>query len=231
MDRARVQRVLDKLNDVRQAGGGWEAACPCHEDRKPSLSITEKPDRLLLHCFAGCENEDIVAAIGLRMADLFDGTGQQPGNSHGREIAATYDYTDEAGRLLFQAVRYRPKGFAQRRPDGTGGWEWNMKGARRVLYRLPQVMEAAARGHRVHVVEGEKDVHALETLGQVATTNAGGAGKWHEEYAAALRGAHVVLLPDNDPPGRSARGNGRSFLQGTGGEREGRRTLWPSRKG
>jgi hypothetical protein len=59
------------------------------------------------------------------------------GNNTAAQIVATYDYTDEAGKLLFQTVRYQPKDFAQRQPDGKGGWIWNLKGARRVLYRQP----------------------------------------------------------------------------------------------
>ena len=39
-------------------------------------------------------------------------------------IEATYDYRDEAGRLTYQVVRYPPKDFRQRRPDGSGGWVW-----------------------------------------------------------------------------------------------------------
>jgi hypothetical protein len=47
------------------------ACCPAHPDSRPSLSITEIEDRILLHCFAGCRIEDIVRALGLRMSDLF----------------------------------------------------------------------------------------------------------------------------------------------------------------
>jgi hypothetical protein len=57
---------------MRKAGSGWIANCPAHEDRLPSLSITEGDDgRLLLHCFAGCQVHDILAAVGLQVGDLF----------------------------------------------------------------------------------------------------------------------------------------------------------------
>jgi hypothetical protein len=118
-----------------------------------------------------------------------------------KQIAATYDYYDEAGELLFQSVRYDPKDFRQRRPDGVGGWIWDLKGVRRVLYRLPQLVESA-EGATVYVVEGEKDADRLVELGFVATTNPGGAGKWRAEYNDYLSGKHVVILPDNDEPGR-----------------------------
>jgi hypothetical protein len=67
-----VQIVLDRLEGARRASGGWTARCPSHEDRSPSLSVTEGRDgRALIHCFAGCEVEDIVRALGIELADLF----------------------------------------------------------------------------------------------------------------------------------------------------------------
>ncbi len=118
-----------------------------------------------------------------------------------RREVESYDYTDENGTLLYQVIRYDPKDFRQRRPDGSGGWIWNLRGTRRVLYRLPDVLAAVARGDRVFIVEGEKDVAALEAAGEVATCNAGGAEKWREEYAEALSGAHVIVVADRDKAG------------------------------
>jgi hypothetical protein len=120
-----------------------------------------------------------------------------------RRIVATYDYTDERGTLLYQVVRYDPKDFRQRRPDGKGGWTWSLGDVRRVLYRLPQLVESAADGRPVFIVEGEKDADNLAGLGLVATTCAMGAGKWRPEYGEALAGRSVVILPDNDEPGRA----------------------------
>ena len=64
--------LLSRLDCVRSRGTRrWSARCPAHVDRSPSLSIGEGADRILLHCFALCEKRDIVAALGLTMADLF----------------------------------------------------------------------------------------------------------------------------------------------------------------
>ncbi|MCZ7662729.1 MAG: AAA family ATPase [Thermoleophilia bacterium] len=71
-----------------------------------------------------------------------------------------------------------------------------------VLYRLPRVLQAVREGHPIFIVEGEKDVHTLERWGLVATCNPMGAGKWRDEYSKALRGAEVIILPDNDQAGR-----------------------------
>ena len=68
-----VEKVLDKLDGTRESNGSWKALCPAHEDREPSLSVTEGDDgRALLKCFAGCDTENIVGALGLEMKDLFE---------------------------------------------------------------------------------------------------------------------------------------------------------------
>ena len=104
------------------------------------------------------------------------------------KIVATYPYVDENGALLFEVVRYEPKGFSQRRPDGNGGWLWNLDGVRRVPYNLPEVIKART----ILICEGEKDCLTARASGLVATTNAGGAGKWRTEYADWLRGILLV---------------------------------------
>jgi hypothetical protein len=126
------------------------------------------------------------------------GLWQQPERTETPRIVATYDYTDEHGNVLYQVVRYHPKDFKQRRPDGHGGWIWK-KGPRQVLYRLPEVLKAPI----VFVVEGERDVDTLRENGFVATTNAGGAkADWAPQFTDALRHREVILIPDNDAPGR-----------------------------
>lgn len=128
------------------------------------------------------------------------------------EVVATYDYQGADGRLLFQVLRYQPKTFRQRRPDGAGGWAWNLNGVQRVLYRLPELL-AADPTTPVYIVEGEKDADRLHSLGLLATTNAQGAGKWRPGYADSLRGRPVAILPDNDKPGQDhAKDIARSLL-------------------
>lgn len=122
------------------------------------------------------------------------------GTSKKREIITTYEYTDEAGKLLFEVVRFEPKDFRQRRPDGKD-WIWSLKGVRRVLYRLPELQGQAV----VYLVEGEKDADRLSSLNLTATCCPGGAGKWREDYTQQLVAAgvkSVVIFPDNDEAGR-----------------------------
>jgi hypothetical protein len=146
----------------------------------------------------------ICQAIGLKVADLFPVHHGNGSATHGRKIVARYDYKDDAGKLLYQVVRYQPKGFSQRRPNPKikGGWIWNLNGTKKVLYRLPELRRAVPAGEPVYIVEGEKDANRLAKLGIVATTNAGGAGKWRSEYSTELNGAAVIILPDNDESGQ-----------------------------
>ena len=76
--------LLPRLEKVKETGPGqWIACCPAHDDRSPSLSITEKQDgMILLHCFAGCPSADVAAAVGLTLADLYP-KGAQRGRLDG----------------------------------------------------------------------------------------------------------------------------------------------------
>lgn len=196
-----VEEFLEPLERVKRNGVGWICACPAHEDTNPSLSVTVGDDeRILLHCHAGCTVAAICAARGITEADLF-----RP-RPRDLEPETTYDYVDEAGELLFQVVRKPGKKFFQRRPDPHGGWITRLGDTRRVLYRLPAVLKVVALGFDiVYVVEGEKDVHAVERARGTATCNPGGAGKWvgkwQNEYTEPLRGATVIIVADRDEPG------------------------------
>src|SRR5262245_57436910 len=147
-----LAEVARRFQGNRQQGAGWMARCPAHDDAKASLSISAGDDnRILLHCHAGCSFEAITKAAGLTSADL----SPEPVNGKPR-IVAEYSYRDESGKLLYQSLRYEPKGFSQRAPDGNGGWIPKTAGIRRVLYRLPELL-AADREQTVFIVEGEKD--------------------------------------------------------------------------
>lgn len=205
-----ISDLVTRLDGAKRTGDGWMARCPAHEDDRPSLSLRDGTDgRILVHCHAGCPPEAIVGALGLTLPDLF----ADPVPS-GRDILETYDYTDADGTLLYQVVRFAPKDFRQRRPDGQGGWVWNLNGTPRVLYRLPELRTAIAAGKRVFVVEGERDVETVRRAGYAATTNAGGAGKWRAEYSEGLRSADVVVVADRDAPGRTHAQDVARALQG-----------------
>lgn len=117
------------------------------------------------------------------------------------KLTETYPYRDEAGETLFEVVRFEPKAFRQRKPNGAGGWSWNVSGVRQIPFRLPELL-GSEPDQPIFVAEGEKDVLLLESLGLVATCNAGGAGKWPDAFSDFFRHRHVIVLPDNDIPGQ-----------------------------
>jgi putative DNA primase/helicase len=188
-----VEEVLARLAAARRSGSGWQALCPAHADKNPSLSVHIRDNKILLHCHAGCSQKAVLAALGIETPEL-----SLDASDGKARVVEEYPYMDERRELLFQVVRLEPKSFRQRRPDGQGGWIWNLRGTRRVLYQLPEVLAAKS----VLVCEGERDCDTARGLGLVATSNPGGAGKWHEEYGESLRGKRVAVIADADEPGR-----------------------------
>ena len=99
--KTRLDYIAEHFDGVRPSGQGYAALCPCHDDSDPSLSINEGEDgRVVIYCHARCPTRDILQIVGLTMADLMPDHPM---------IVKTYDYRDENGDLLFQAVRMDPK--------------------------------------------------------------------------------------------------------------------------
>jgi len=189
---------LAKALNGKRSGDGWIARCPAHQDEHASLSLSAGSNgKILVRCHAGCEQTAVIQVL----KDL--GLWPSEATNNAKRIVAVYPYSDPSGKRLYESVRYEPKGFAERRPDGNGGYVWNLKGVARVLYRLPELVDADP-SKPVFIVEGEKDADRLATMGLVATTNAGGAGKWRTvKDRSALHGRRLVILADNDKPGRA----------------------------
>ncbi|MCM3884128.1 AAA family ATPase [Frankia sp. R82] len=197
-----IARVLEHFHGTRSSGTGWAARCPteahANGDRDPSLSIGVNPDgHVLIQCHRGCDTDSVLAAAGLSMADLFP-----PRETKGLGTpTATYVYETADGQPTIRVLRFVPKTFRQQHWDGSQ-WTWGLGGATPPIYRLPKVLAAVAAGQPVIICEGEKDVHAAERAGWVATTNAQGAGKWRRDYSKIFKGATVHVVADNDDPGR-----------------------------
>jgi hypothetical protein len=205
------------IPNLKKSGKELRGACSLHGGKRGSLAINLETGAWFCHSEGrGGSIFDFEAEVSgtsgreARAAVLnIVGRSSEPE----RHIADAYDYTDEDGALLYQTVRYTPKDFRQRRPDGRGGWIWNLKNVRLVLYKLPNVLAAPI----AFVCEGEKDADALAELGVVATTSPMGAGKWRSEYSEFLRGKQVYVIPDADEKGRQHAGNVMRSLQGVAG--------------
>lgn len=182
--------------------------CPCHPDKKASLSIDKISNKILLHCFAGCKSEDILAAVGLTFSDLFDQPREQSyieklEKHRGKRIAAIYKYTDENGNYLYEKIRFQNKDMLMGvYVQETESFLYGLSRNHKTLFHLPQLCKAVSAGKKIFYVEGEKDVLTLESLGLDATT-AGSANDWKSSYASYFKNADVVILPDYDEPGQA----------------------------
>jgi hypothetical protein len=138
----------------------------------------------------------------------------------GRFLEKVYPYHDAGGRLVFGVHRYRlPSGDKTFRqyPWRNDDWfraEGCMDGVPLFPFRLPELLDADPEAP-VWIVEGEKDVERLRSLGEVATCNPMGAGKWREEFDRWLRGRSCYIIPDNDPIGRQHAMKVAASLKGT----------------
>ena len=184
--------ILTSLAGVKGGNGQWYARCPAHDDKHQSLSVSIGQDgRVLLNCHAGCSVDNVAAAIGLTVKDLFV---DKPTAQERPTITEIYTYPSGA-----QKIRYSDKHFGWRQPDGKGGWVWNRKGVPRSLYIAGELSGVVA------VAEGEKDADTLHRLGWNAASAEDGAGegKWHSEYTEQLKGCNVLIFQDNDDKGKA----------------------------
>lgn len=198
---------FDRVRDALHAGGAkfrdvrqdhMMATCPAHEDKNPSLSVDNKQGRVMVHCHAGCQPDEVLAAIGLEFSDLF---ADEP-DKHRALRVRTYVYETASGAPWILKDRLFPKGFAQRLPGTEVGDRTGLKGREPVLYRLPKINQALRTpGTVLYLVEGEKDVESCERHGLLATCTPGGAGSlWREQYSKCLANAgEVVIVADQDP--------------------------------
>lgn len=181
--------------------------CAGHQDvDQPSLSVSEKDGKVLVHCHAGCSQERVVEALKERgLWTTHDEPPAPPARDRSVAVEAMYHYADAAGTVLYRVVRSRledgRKTFEVWHPNGSG-WLRTLGGAETVPYRLPQLL-AADRSSWVMVGEGEKVTERLAKEGLIATTSPFGAGKWPAAWGERyLAGRRVAALRDNDDPGR-----------------------------
>ena len=210
MDFDQTINRLSQLSNIKpqQSGNGYKCVCPAHKDDTPSLQVTKTADgKTLLYCFAGCSYADIMAVLDDPTTPRRTITPKKDAIPwYKRAIVKTYPYTDAAGVVLYEKIRFDPKFFmigrriVENKPISLDNVTWGMGDITPVLYNLPAVLAAKT----VFIVEGEKDADLLNSLGLTATTNFDGCGnrKWLSHYNDAFIGKNVAIIPDNDKPGR-----------------------------
>ncbi len=196
-----LNEFISKLEKVKKINfSEYTALCPAHDDKNPSLSVTEKDGKILLHCHRGCSPEEIVSAMGLKMSDLFT-KDTNVTTVHCSQPIRTHLYRDAEGNTLARKSIYRKDDggkYALWERLEKGVWHKGLGKVKAPLYRLNELTDA----DRIYIVEGEKDVDTMFDIGYTATTSPKGAGgKWEPEYNKYLEGKDIVIIFDNDEAG------------------------------
>jgi CHC2 zinc finger len=216
LDKARAVRIEDEIarrGIILRGKNERCGPCPvCGGDDRFSINVSKQ----VFNC-RGCNvGGDVIALVQhLDGCDFITAAttlaGPKPNAKKKAEpmteiTVASFGYENEDG-----TTAYTIKRIEFQKPDGTfvlkdgkrrKAFKLDPAGCTvRIPYRLPQLVEAVASEHLVFVAEGEGKCDALADIGIVATCNPFGAGKWQPEFNEYLRGADVLLLPDNDGPG------------------------------
>lgn len=179
-----LEAFTDKLHVTRWRGQIADAQCPAHDDSHASLVVSiGENGGVVTHCHAGCTTKAVLDAVGMTWKDL----SPEP------HVVATYNYLSEEGHLQYQVQRWEPKDFRSINMPVKG---------QRLLYHSEQLPHARGHGETIYVAEGEKDCDRLQQAGYVGVCGAGGAGSWLPQYSDQLAGLNVVVIADNDDPGR-----------------------------
>lgn len=208
------EEISSRFKISKRYSNRVQAICPAHADAHASLTITRGERGTLVHCHAGCRTEDILEAVGLKKQDLFYESSEKKSvadwisyveGRENRRIEAVYDYYGLGGDYRFTKVRLEGKrmlcGILQngRFTYGLGGR--SRKDLKAVYGNLRAIQGVISRGERVFYAEGERDIDTLARKGFIGLT-AGGVNDWQPEFAELFRGANVIILADNDPPGQ-----------------------------
>lgn len=207
------EEILSHFQVKKYGNGKVQALCPAHPDKEASLTITQGNNgRTLLKCHAGCSSESVVLAAGLKMADLF--SESRPAEEcwrmyiesrEKRKIEAVYNYVSINGEYAYTKIRLEGKkmlfGILK-----DGRFEYGLKGRNKkefnaIFGSVPRIKEAIERNEPIFIPEGEKDVNTLVKKGYTAFS-CGGANDWNKNVSELCTGAEVVILADNDNPGK-----------------------------
>lgn len=207
-----------RVPGLKKSGAELRGPCPIHAGKDPNFTVNLTTGQA--HCHSQCQRgwdvislEEALTNVNFIAAKkaVFALVGRPEIPWQDRDVEATYDYRQATGEVLYQVVRRHGKVFAQRRPDGLGGWLWGLGGAVPIPFHLPELIAA----QQVLVCEGERDVLRLEREGFTATCNNGGAGNFKIALVPWFKGKQVAIFHDNDEPGRQHAVKVAALLSGT----------------
>lgn len=191
------RRLIDALeangSNGRDHGAKAQYQCPAHEDRNPSLTVTDAADRVLVCCHAGCDSLDVLGALGLEWGDLFDeeivGKGWRTATMRRLGVRANGD-----GRVTLGGVAYMPGAPSDEKTRAA-------KGASRDLWPDPATVD----GDTLYVVEGEPDAVSAAQI-DLPAVGVPGTNGMKADFAERLGAGRrrVVVIADSDAPGRKA---------------------------
>ena len=199
-----IPEVKKRLTGLKQTGTSNEfvADCPFCGHKAKDGKFCFNNQKGLWKCHSGkCGKEG-------NASDLAEYFGI-PINENGKNIKPDWTYQDENGNTISGIKKYIKDGEKQyaRLHTLDSGITWNLKkgNAKDYLYKLPGIIESS----NIIIVEGEKCADAINQIipndkkkDYIATTNIGGAGRWKDDYNQWLIGKNVIIIPDNDSPGR-----------------------------
>lgn len=184
--------------EAKKEGNEYLILCPEHDDHTPSLSVNT--DKEVFNCLA-CGFKGHISQLPLIKNNR---KPSMPRVYNSENQISRYEWLNADGNPSFRLVRIKngdkKTQFFEKFEDGK--WIRRKKEIDGplplILYRLNEVLSSDV----VYIVEGEKDVESLRSLGYVATTNSGGVSAWKPEHSEFLRDKSVILLADNDVVGK-----------------------------
>ena len=209
----KLQELLTQFDGVKRLkDNSYQCKCPAHLDKRASLTISEKDGKVLLHCHAGCNTENILEHVGLTFKDLHTEPAAASmdwqayvEHREKRKIEAIYPYTFLNGSYSFTKLRLQGKKILYgilEKDRFTYGLNGKSRKELKAIYGDLQAIKAAIKEDRlIFIPEGEKDVDTLVKNGYSAFTY-GGVNDWQSEFSALVEKGEVVILADNDEAGK-----------------------------
>ena len=213
MSLTKFEEILQRFNVVSRNGDRAQALCPAHKDKQASLTISRGDKCVLLHCHAGCDTSDVLAAVGLKLRDTYYDSEPQKitwktfvEGKEKRKIEDVYDYVNMLdGAYCFSKIRLEGKRIIYGK-IANGRFSYGLsrstprKSYKAIFGNVIEINRAVAEGKAVFIPEGEKDVLTLRKNGYAAFTY-GGVSDWQSDFSQLVKDATVYILADNDPLG------------------------------